>query len=441
MDRSHDAPKAESGAVNPFDFGPARPTEFVGRWPLVNELADQLAAGQASYGIIGGRRFGKTSILNVLRHTLWETHGAGSARPVLPLLLDPTLYSFKSPEHFFAILLQQVLRRTDDRSPDPYDELAYTRISLNGTQMANLAARNPPAIISASDFAEAMNIILDRLETSHGPRRLVVLLDEFDSLLDYVWHQDLFAQLRASIVSGDLQMRLRLVLAGSHRFLDEASRRGSPLWNMLQLRYLSALDEASTRELSARAGGLAEAVQQAVWQQSGGHPFIASYLLHHLWRAGSDQVTEGTVADLAEQFMQLEAAHLDGWSKAIGLSGLQIYGLFVDAPGWIARKDLVKEVNDPKVPTSRALTALGYHGLLVPSPTWNQYRRGGDLFCNWYLVELPRLIDELTSKASAPSPQFWIQLITQGPLQSIFDQRGQQVETQYNAARDIKPGG
>jgi hypothetical protein len=194
------------------------------------------------------------------------------------------------------------------------------------------------------------------------------------------------------------------------------------------------LDETGVHELATRADGLPEAIPRAVWQQSGGHPFLATYLLHHLWKAGIHRGTETSVINLAEQFMQQEATHLETWSRAIGLAGLQIYGLFVDAPDWIERRTFVRTVKDPKVPVTRALASLCYHGLIMPNPTWNWYHRGGDLFLNWYVQEIPRLIAELTplGPTSVASPPFWIQLISNGTLQTVFDQRGQQIETQYN---------
>src|SRR5438445_4732656 len=55
-----------SASTNPFHFGPATGEEFVGRWPLVQEMENELRNGHGSFGCIGGRRFGKTSILSVL---------------------------------------------------------------------------------------------------------------------------------------------------------------------------------------------------------------------------------------------------------------------------------------------------------------------------------------------------------------------------------------
>lgn len=406
---------------NPFHFNPAISDEFVGRWSLVREMVAELNAGQISYACIGGRRFGKTSLLGVLRELLGHPTTAQSFASTLPLLIDPMMMKFTSAEHFFATLLQQICRWCDTRLPEPPGQLGHVRVSLDGISVNELLASNPPGI-TAVQFSEVMNVILDRLADAGGPRRLIILLDEVDSLLDYPWHKDLFAQLRASLVSGDLRSRLRLVLAGSQRFLEEATDRGSPLWNVLSLQYLTALDESSTYKLAERAPELSESVLQAIWKQSGGHPFLARYLLHHLWKSGSAHAMEADVTGLVDQFFQQEANHLEGWSRAIGLAGLQIYGLFVDTTDWIERRAIVRAVNNAKIPVPRALTALCYHGLISPNPTWSQFRLTGNLFRDWYVQEIPRLIADLTppNPTSLTNPTFWVQLISNGSLQTVF---------------------
>ena len=47
-------------------------------------------------------------------------------------------------------------------------------------------------------------------------------VDEIDEVLDQTWTKMLFDQLRALIYSGDLRNRIRLVIAGSRRFLDQS---------------------------------------------------------------------------------------------------------------------------------------------------------------------------------------------------------------------------
>ena len=218
----------------------------------------------------------------------------------------------------------------------------------------------------AEEFGHGVNRVVDGLGEIGGPRRVVILLDEMDWFLDMADHIELFGQLRASIYDGPGHQRLRLVLAGSSRFVQEETRRGSPLWNMLQKEFLVAFDEPGTGELTARLSGLPESVGKAIWRECGGHPFIGTYLLYHLQQrflAEPDgALTDDMVAMRARRFLQTEMAHLNGWSKAIGVTGLQIYGLFVAEDGWLARRAIVEQVGDPKLDVTAALNGLCYHG-------------------------------------------------------------------------------
>ena len=57
---------------NPFHFNrPTRPEDFLGRWAIVEQIVDDLYEWEGeSYGIVGGRRFGKSSMLLALENSL-----------------------------------------------------------------------------------------------------------------------------------------------------------------------------------------------------------------------------------------------------------------------------------------------------------------------------------------------------------------------------------
>lgn len=441
-------------AVNPFHFGPATPDEFVGRWPLIKEMAVQVAYGPSNYACIGGRRFGKSSILNVLEYVL--LHERSLCGRLLTLRVDPLLHRYITPGDVFVGLhnllhhhgceIVERLRHQQAASDPPpsgirsdYDAALITIGASHDVQNSD---------VTAETFGHAINRVLDAFAEIGGPRRVVILLDEMDSFLDMSDHIELFGQLRASIYDGPACSRLRLVLAGSSRFVREETRRGSPLWNMLQKEYLIAFDEAGTNDLTAHLPELDETLRQAIWHQSGGHPFIATYLLYHLKQRLLHQphqpLTTAAVDTLVGRFLQTEIDHLNGWSKAIGLTGLQIYGFFVAEDGWLARPTIAQRVGDPKLDITAALNALCYHGFLLPDEAWGQFRRNGLLFQRWYHNEIARLIHELTPRQDGQPiiHRFFRDLIVNGPLQSIFDQRNEKVEgNQTNIVGDVDTGG
>ena len=75
-------------------------------------------------------------------------------------------------------------------------------------------------------------------------------------------------------------------------------------------------------------------------------------------------------------------------------------------------------------------------GFLVPDESWGRFRRNGLVFWRWYQNEVARLVHELMPRADGELviPRFFRDLVVQGPLQSVFDQRAQEVQEQMNVA-------
>jgi predicted transcriptional regulator len=188
-------------------------------------------------------------------------------------------------------------------------------------------------------------------------------------------------------------------LVGSRRFLDEVSDRGSPLWNILQLHYLSNLDRAAIDELSEYADDIQEGILQAVWEQSGGHPFLAQYLLHHIWGAEPDSGNEATVAQLVDRFLHERQTDLEGWAEAVGIAGLQLYDQFVNEPGWLDEEDLIQAIADRNIAAKRGLVALSYHGFITHDGAWKRYRRAGSILQRWYIQESPHMYRKMLAES------------------------------------------
>jgi len=372
---------------NPFRYlRPVPPQEFLGRWSMVEEIALDLTFDDGdSHACIGGRRSGKSSLLAALHHYLCQPETHKGDHLVLPILVD-FKRTFSSEAAFFAHLLQEVRRRVDANSRSRLRDPSPVKVSLDQSWLDSLLTSDPRGL-SLTKFEEALSHVLDQLYQADGPTRFIFLMDEVDDVLSCFWRQVLFSQLRSLIYAGDLSDNMRLVLSGSRRFLDSVTDRGSPLWNILKLHYLTAFDEPTTYELITRADNVPQAVQQAVWQQSGGHPFLAQYLLHHLWQEGLDQATETTIAQIVNRFLHEEQAHLEGWANAIEEIGLRLYGHFVDQSGWLDEMDLIRAADDAPNVVKRGLVALSYHGLIIHDGSWSRYRRAGDLFRQWFLSQ------------------------------------------------------
>jgi len=382
---------------NPFRYlRPVSPAEFLGRWSMVAEIALDLTLDEGdSHACIGGRRFGKSSLLIMLHHRLQQFRVGEGDYLILPLLIDLNL-DFTSTITFFTHILRKVYRQVDiDVASSSADDSAWMKAPLAPDLLDNFPTEDSPDLTFLK-FKEILGHILDQLYQVYGPTRLVLLLDEVDKILTHSWHYALFNQLRSLTYIGDLADKVRLVMAGSQHFLDEVTDRGSPLWNILKLNYLTAFDESAIKQLIARADSLPPATQGAVWWQSGGHPFLAQYLLHHLWKIGADRINEETVDQLVNRFLHEEERHLEGWARALGMTGLKIYRHFVHQPGWLEEIDLIRDLNEAKIPVKKGLVALVYHGLVIHDGYWSRYRRAGDLFQTWFSAHLPQSQDRTT---------------------------------------------
>lgn len=372
---------------NPFQYlDPVTPKAFVARWPLIKRIAlDLTLEGGNSHAIIAGRRCGKSSSLVAVAHQLRQpaTQTAGDWQ-ALPIIFDFKSGEFSSAGHVFARLLHEVDRRVDvnvrRRPPDAWPETVVMDIPW----FIELVKSES---ITLQDFEDSIGYILQQLSASGHHVRLVFLIDEIDDALDKPWTEGLFNQLRALVYSGDLRSQVRLLFAGSHRFLDQVSKRGSPLWNVLKLHYLDPFDERGFGELVERALELSKEVVSAIWQQSGGHPFIAQYLLHRLWDEdlGFANATSAKVNELVGKFLSEQIQDVEGWAQGVDLAGFHAYSVLASPADWIEEGDVLRMIKNPELNIKRGLLALCYHGLVIHDDGWSHYRRAGDLFRTWFM--------------------------------------------------------
>jgi hypothetical protein len=363
---------------NPYYYTvPAQQANFVGRWSVVDEIAADLMRPRCdSWAVIGGRRFGKSSLLKAIETRLLAHLSSRQRgdRHIVPLLIDLKRCSIETEEHIYACIVRELYR-------------ALRRNRLPGIDLTQLEL---PELGKAKQitFAEFEDM-LDRLalfvEEQRGPLRLALLLDEVEAMIHYHWSETLFNQLRALIYDGFLSNTVKLVLAGSAGFIK--TQEGSPLWNAIKIKYLELLSTDALTELIAKGGALSVDVAVAIQEQSGGHPFIAQYLLHYLWD-DQDALSQATVTQtmqIAQQMHQDQLDDLQGWWEAIGEDGRRVYVLLANTQGEVEDHTLLTKQLDLSQPLDRALRSLRYHGLVARSDDRQRYRIAGRLFRDWYL--------------------------------------------------------
>lgn len=364
---------------NPFYYNlPTQPADFLGRWPLVEEIAADLSKPRAdSWAVIGGRRFGKSSVLKAVESRLMEQLadcGQGD-RHIFPLIVDLKGSETDTEQNVYARLIR----------------LLYRALRHNGVLAIDLSRTDLDKVRSSEtlsfyQFENALEDLADYFERHWGPLRLALLLDEVEATTRFPWSETLFNQLRALIYDGPLADAVKLVLTGSARVI-QVHQEGSPLLNAVKIVHLESFSDADVQDLIARGGEIPDEASEALQAQSGGHPFIAQCLLHHLWDQdnGLAQATLVKVEQIVHQMRHRRAADLRGWWEAIGDSGQRAYALLADSKDWLDERALLAQVRGTTQPLDQGLAALCYHGLAVCDESRQRYRAVGALFRDWFL--------------------------------------------------------
>jgi hypothetical protein len=369
-------------ADNRFYFNtPTKPQDFVGRSVLLEEMVNGLKSGRPdSYGIVGGRRFGKSSLIGMLAHRLSEDlkQGVISEMRVIPVIISLKGITPTSPSDVFGFACHRMRKATWGNKkplpilPSPIIDLglpAYTQVEPSPTSVQGVEA--------------AVEEIITAAYYNIGEVRIVLMLDEIEHALGYPWTADLFANLRYLVYDSDYKPYLRLIMAGTGRYLG-LNEKGSPLFNAITGRFLEAFDPDGVAMLLERAPGIAPEVAQAVAQQGGGHPFILQHLLYYLAEKGTALCTLDDVAGEVKRFRLARLIDLDAWWDDVQEDGRSIYYVLCQAGGWMTVEEIAQAVS-PDLQKERGLRELTCHGFIIHDALYQRYRVHGQLFRDWFM--------------------------------------------------------
>ena len=189
--------------LSPFMIvGPVPPSMFFGRERELRGITDYLGAGR-SCAVIGGRRYGKTSVLLRL-------HGK-----LLPDLGFRTLY-------------------LDWQAFESHDDIM---------QAQTLDWKPAPPVITPATLGEL-------LKNPPADKRLVLLIDEVDRFIAADREADwrFFRMLRGLATDG----RIRVVLSGERILREALAEPSGPLFNFVNARLLGPLERDAVEQLVVR---------------------------------------------------------------------------------------------------------------------------------------------------------------------------------------------
>ncbi|MFB0536237.1 MAG: metallophosphoesterase [Anaerolineae bacterium] len=389
-------------AANPYNYNlPVGPEMFFGRQRDIEILTHHLTATPGdSFALIGGRRMGKTSLLEALLQAL-EPLIKDPSQGLLPLpvLLDLSGEGIDSVIAFFHTV--------GERAQD-----ALTDLALPPTGALAVGENQPPAPAFRRMLKSWGRTVME--QRGYG-MRLILLLDECEQIVERPWAPDLYGALRYLLVGQTTRPLLKVVMAGSHRFLTQVRQRGSPLRNVLKYYRICVLDGQATQDLITQPTGgvLPEGVVQAIAGQSGGHPFLTQYLMHHLWEHGLEHVTPETVREVAAGFCHERSDFWD-WIDGLGDICLRIYWVLAQAREALIESHVRATLRPAPPDLLQALDALCYHGLVVREAGGEGYRVAGQMFREWFETNVAEHPDrdavEKPKPVSAPQIITWLHL-------------------------------
>jgi hypothetical protein len=128
---------------------------------------------------------------------------------------------------------------------------------------------------------------------------------------------------------------------------------------MLKLSFLESMADQDIAEIVSWAGNPPDEVTQAVISQCGGSPYLAQYLMHHLWPENHP----GQVMPMTRKFCQEQYAELQVWADDIGNAGLHAYQVLAE------RLQLLRQGENEMTVRGTAVPGGGQPRATVPYPT------------------------------------------------------------------------
>jgi len=367
---------------NPYNYHVAVRNDamFFGREKLLKRLVDGLSAPvPISAAIFGGRRSGKTSLLSKLRRVLTDARAAGE-RCFIPCSLDLQRgRPLENSDDFFLWVLEELGEAWERRQGLEYGVI----VDPLQTRYRSEMQRGP-----VDAFVRAFH----SLDTQGQRIRLAILIDESEEILAVECGDDLRPNLRYLLSNSPVVEDVALVMAGSTQMYTKVTERDSPLENILDRYYLTTLSHEATLALAREPNENRLPVEAAeeVWQQTGGHPCMAQYILHELWDEFEGELQDVVVEDVtyATQGFDDRTRHFATWTKTLGEMAWIVYLFLLEQDAPVTHAKLRTHFSEvPIAALQSTLDALLYHGLIHCHGRGRRqrYSVAGKMYRDWFL--------------------------------------------------------
>lgn len=373
---------------NPYAWNEIHPDLCYGRDALLAELLSGLPGSpRVSFGIAGGRRMGKTTLLRRVEKELragieqWRAGGLF----VIPIYIDGLALPWSLSE-----------------------ELIWSRIleNLHSATLDRLAPLGEP--LTFDNFKETVQPILS--EASDRPR-VIVLFDEIEPIDVREWSDSFFDHWRALLSNTPgLSEYFTAVFAGAREMTNLQRDITSPLADVLEWRPLHLLDYEDSVRLMQEPSGIEweTAFMQRVWSETGGHPMLIQYIMQQTCSLTTPEIAAQSLSMATQKFSREHKRQFaQWWEKYCTPTAQRIYQRLPDDGSPLSLSTLVREfgLND----ANDALEILQHVGLSVAEADETRYRYAGEMFRRWFriygtMTEAPLHDTELSARLGNISP-------------------------------------
>ena len=356
---------------NPYAWNAVDPDLCYGRDSLLTDLLNGLAENpRYSYGLAGGRRMGKTTVLRRVERDLQERieRWRNTGLLVVPVYVDGlTLPRPLTEDDIWGTILRR---------------LQALRLGHDG--LHNLAQTDFEV------FKDEISKVVDMVEEQ---LRIIVMFDEIELILACDWANAFLSHWRALLNNTPgLSECLTAVFAGARELNVLRHDIGSPLKDILEWRSLRSLAYEDACRLMQQPidHQWDSSFLNGVYRETGGHPMLLQYVMQNilqLWpeerdRLSMDQLVERTTAKFMRERRWQFA---EWWDRYCSLTARRVYACLYGAGGEMMLRDMVHEFGSEEA--NDAVEILQHVGLVEEIDESDQglsYRCVGDMFRRWY---------------------------------------------------------
>jgi hypothetical protein len=372
--------------LNPYDPNTVNINLFYGRDALLSELLSGLSGSpRYSFGIAGGRRMGKTTLLRRVEQDLrigieqWRAGGL----LVIPIYVDGV--TLPKPLH----------------SCDIWGYLLG--------ELQNAISDQPFQIVGSPEFSDFKQIITPVLSNLSERPRIIVIFDEIEPIVACEWSDVFFNHWRALLGhTPNISEYFTSVFAGAYDMQALRREITSPLRDILEWRSLRTFDYEGACQLMQEPIDMEwpEPFLQRSYTETGGHTMLMQYIMQQVCMNEPEMAME-SLEKAVKKFLRERAWQFaQWWERYCTPTAQRIYRRLYDEKGEVSLYSLVREFGLSE--TNGAIDILQHVGIATINENEeivSGCRLQGEMFQRWYqaygtLADSPQHDPEIYSRLS-----------------------------------------